>query len=126
KPNDGLKSKEAEERLTTAALLVTRYRTNRNPEAKTEEVPAEQSKLILEVLASADWAPKNNPRQFGQPNPQQIFFQLGITDKDGWKQPQDFTKLADEAKKWCKDNAGKYRIKRFVNETKEEKKDEKK
>jgi len=119
KPEDGLKSKDADERLTTASLLVTRYRTNRLPEPKTEEISAEQSKLILEVLASADWAPKN--QRFGEPNAQQTFFMLGLTEKDGWKQPQDFTKLADTAKKWCKDNADKYRIKRFVNETKEEK-----
>jgi len=125
KPTDGLKSKDADERLLTAALLVARYRTNRTGgEAKTEEIPAEESKLILEALASADWAPK--VRVFGQPNAQQSFFQLGLTEKDGWKQPKDFTKLADEAKQWCKDNAGKYRIKRFVTEKKEEKKEEKK
>jgi len=125
KPIDGLKSKEAEDRLTTAALLITRYRTDRSGQNKTEDVSAEESKLILEVLASADWAPKGGVR-FGQTSAQQLFFTLGVTDKDGWKQPQDFTKLADEAKKWCKDNAGKYRVKRFVNEAKEEKKEEKK
>lgn len=119
KPLDGLKSKDADERLTTAALLITRYRNQRGEKAKTEEIPAEESKLILEALASAEWAPKN--AKFGEVMPQQLFFSLGVTAKDGWTFPKDRSKLAEEAKKWCKDNAGKYRISRFVNETKEEK-----
>jgi hypothetical protein len=121
KPMDGLKSKQAEERLTTAALLITRYRTNRTGAQKTEQVSADESKLVLEALAEADWKPKN-PRAGFQMNPQTLFFNLGVTEKDGWKQPKDFNKLAEEAKKWCKDNAGKYRINRFVSETKEESK----
>ena len=32
----------------------------------------------------------------------------------GWTQPKDFTQFPTEAKKWLKDNAGKYRIQRFV------------
>jgi len=114
RPIDGLKSKDADERLQTASLLVTRYRTNRTGQAKTEQAPADESKLILEALASADWSPPKQPR-FGQTTPQGVFFMLGLTEKDGWKYPKDQSKLADEAKKWCKDNAGKYRINRFVN-----------
>jgi len=125
KPMDGLKSKEADERFTTAALMITRYRTNRTGEQKTEQVSADESKLILEALAEADWNPKNARLGF-QMNPQNLFNTLGVTEKDGWKQPKDFTKLAEEAKKWCKDNAGKYRINRLVNDKKEETKDEKK
>jgi hypothetical protein len=124
KPTESLKSKDADERLQTASLLVARYRTNRTGQAKTEQVSADESKLILEVLANADWAPAKRP-QFGQVTPMGVFFQLGLTEKDGWKYPQDATKVAEVAKKWCKDNAGKYRINRFVNETKEEKKEEK-
>jgi len=123
KPTDGLKSKEAEDRLLTAALLITRYRTDRTAEGKTEKVAVDESKLILQALAEADWAPKNNPRVGGnQISPQNLFFNLGVTEKDGWKMPKDFTKLADEAKKWCKDNAGKYQIVRFTSEAKKEEK----
>jgi hypothetical protein len=121
KPMEGLKSKQVEDRFTTAALLITRYRTNRTGEQKTEQVSADESKLILEALAEADWNPKT-PRVGFQMNPQNLFFNLGVTEKEGWKQPKDFTKVAEMAKKWCKDNAGKYRINRFVSETKEEKK----
>jgi len=122
KPMDGLKSKDAEDRLTTAALLVTRYRTPRMGQAKTEKVSAEESKAILEVLATAEWPSQKNPVRFGQVNAQSVFFQLGVTEQDGWKQPKDFTRLSDEAKQWCRDNAGKYRITRFVREPANDKK----
>jgi len=116
KPIDGLKSKAAEDRLLTAGLLISRYRTQRGDGQKTEQIDAEESKLILQTLAEADWQPKNV--RFGTMTAQALFFQLGLTPDDGWQQPKDFTKLADEAKKWCKDNAGKYRIKRFVSDSK--------
>jgi len=122
KPMDGLKSKDAEERLTTASLLVMRYRTQRTGNDKSEQVSAEESKAILEALATAEWPTPKTPRRFDQVNAQNTFFQLGLTEKDGWKFPQDFNKVADEAKQWCKDNAGKYRITRFVHETPDEKK----
>jgi hypothetical protein len=51
--------------------------------------------------------------------PQTIFFQLGLTPKDGWTPPKDFKQLPDEAKKWLKDNADKYVIQRFVYEKKD-------
>jgi hypothetical protein len=123
-PEAGLKSKEADDRLLTAGMLVSRYRTDKTGSGKTEDVPAEQSKLILKTLADADWAPKPQPPGglFGfQMNPQAIFFQLGLTDKDGWKQPQDGTKIEQEAKKWLKENAESYKMQRFVTETKEKK-----
>ena len=53
-----------------------------------------------------------------------MFFRLGLTPKDGWTQPKDFNQTADEAKKWLKNNADKYRIERFVAD-KGEKKDDK-
>jgi hypothetical protein len=111
-PEKGLKSKDAEQRYLTAAMLITRYRTVRAGNDKTEEAPATQSKLILTALADADWD-NRNPRHFRM-NPQGLFAQLGLTDKDGWKQPEDFRLFAGEAKKWLKDNAGKYRIRRYV------------
>ncbi len=113
-PMKGLKAKDAAERLKTATLLVSRYRTPApGAEEKTEAVPAEQSKLILETLADADWAPKGGVR-FGELNAQQAFFQLGLTPADGWTQPMDFKEVPAAAKKWLKDNAGKFKMKRFV------------
>jgi len=116
-PNASLKSKDADDRLMTAAMLIIRYRTNRQPNAKMESIDAEQSKLILQVLADADWTKTNDPNLRG--GPQQYFLRLGLTDKDGWKQPrtaQEYKELPNVAKQWLKDNAGKYRIQRYVTE----------
>ena len=48
-----------------------------------------------------------------------LFTRLELTDKDGWKPPQDNTKLDEERQKWFKDHAATYRIQRFVAEKKE-------
>jgi hypothetical protein len=125
-PDASLKSKDADDRLLTAVMLITRYRTSRTPNAKTEAIGAEQSKLILEALADADWTKTNDPNLRG--GPQQYFLRLGVTEKDGWKMPMridpktgrtlvDYQGIPAAAKKWCKDNAGTYRIQRFVAET---------
>lgn len=115
-PEAGLKSKEADERLQTAAMLITQYRTPKqtanNQPPKTAAIDAAQSKLILEALAGGDWT----RRGFDQVSPLALFFQLGVTDKDGWKPPQKGQEIGAAAQKWCKDNAGKYVIQRFVAE----------
>jgi hypothetical protein len=128
-PMASLKAKEAEDRTLTAEMLVARYRMPRASakEPKTEDLGAEESKLILQALADADWDAKPAPGRVGiQMSPLNSFFQLGLTEKDGWKQPQDGNELQKAAKKWLKDNADKYRIQKLVVETKDDKKDEKK
>jgi hypothetical protein len=124
-PAAGLKAKEAEDRFLTAAMLVVRYKTPRPSaaEPKTEDVPAEESKQVLLALADADWAPKNTGRF--ELTPVMVFYRLGVTEKDGWKPPQDGKEIEAAAKKWLKDNADKYRVQKFVYEKKdkEEKKD---
>lgn len=117
-PKASLKSKDAQTRLNTAGMLIGRYRNQRVPDAKQVNIDAEESKLILQTLANADWNPAPG---IGRPginmmNPQNLFFRLGLTPADGWVQPMDFKMLPDEAKKWLTANADKYRIKRFVNE----------
>jgi hypothetical protein len=110
-PMASLKSKDAEERYLTAAMLIARYRTHRLG-VKKEKVPVEESKLILTALAEADWTTRS-PRWFMM-NPQTMFARLGLTNKDGWVPPKDFRKFPEEAKKWLKDNAEKYRFERMV------------
>jgi hypothetical protein len=127
-PKAGLESKKADEKLLTAALLLYRYRMPRGlggPAPKTEPIDADESKAILKTLAEADWTPRPGVGgRFGfQMTPQGLFYQLGLTDKDGWKPPMDFNKFPAEAKKWLNDNADKYRIQRFVQPEKKEKKD---
>ncbi len=111
-PMKGLKSKDAAERLKVATLLVSRYRTAVPGVTKTEDVPAAESKLLLETLEES-WDPAKGVR-FGEPSSQQAFFQLGLTPADGWTQPKDFKEFPAAAKKWLKENAGKYKMKRFA------------
>jgi hypothetical protein len=128
-PMEALKGKNAEDRTTVAEMLISRYRMPRpmTTGEKTEKIDAEESKLILQALSDADWKQKNDgPRRPGLPfqlSPQNSFFQLNLTEKDGWTPPRDLNDLPEAAKKWLKDNAGKYRIERFAAE---EKKDDKK
>jgi hypothetical protein len=116
-PTAGLKSKDPEDRLLTAGMLISRYRTPKGPNPKTEAVDAEQSKLILQALADADWTKVNDPLLRG--GAQNYFLRLGLTVNDGWTPPktaQEFKELPSRAKAWIKDNAGTYRMQRFVSE----------
>jgi hypothetical protein len=111
-PKASLQVKNAEERFANAAVLLAYYRTPRAGSTKTEELSAEESKPILLAIAEADWTPK---RVVGfQMTPQTMFYRLGVGPKDGWVQPKDFKEIPEAAKKWLKDNAGKYKIQRFV------------
>jgi hypothetical protein len=114
-PLASLKSKNAEDRGTTAAMLLLRYRSpgfGRLRPTKTEPISVEESKLILEALAEADWSKQirfNTAYSY-----QQLFLLLGLTKDDGWTHPQTFPNFPEVAKKWLKENAGKYRIQRLV------------
>jgi hypothetical protein len=107
-----LQSKDADERLIAATIVVSKYRTQKPPFANKEEpIDAEESKLILNAIANAKW----QAFKFGEMNPQTLFFQLGINDKDGWKAPAQATpeNMRDGVQAWVRDH-GDYRIKRFV------------
>jgi hypothetical protein len=136
-PKESLKAEKQEDRYAAAAIMVSKYRNKPFgvAEPKTEAVDDEISKLILTALGEADWKNTNpSPDRF-QLIPQQIFMDLGVTEKDGFNPPMievkglsgkviDNTKYAGYAKQWCKDNAGTYKIQRYVyEEKKEEKKD---
>ena len=113
-PKAGLKSKDAEEKLIAAAVLVEKYRTFRGGIGKPMEEPidAAESKQILHVLAEADW---KQAVGFGslKPNPAQLFGRLGVNQNDGFVVPpgQNYQQVVQT---WLRDNAEKYRIKRFV------------
>jgi len=119
-PKAGLESKDANDRLVTAGMLVTRYRKF-VPNGKEEPIDAAESKLILKTLAEADWT---KPVNFRDMSAQNAFGQLGLKPEDGWN-PQGVTDYNAASKAWLKDNADKYVIKKFVAEKKEEKKNEK-
>jgi hypothetical protein len=113
-PLPGLKSKDAEERLSTANLLVERYRTVPfGTKTKTEPIDAELSKLILTAIAEANW---NQNVLRGQAHPYAVFSRLGLTEQDGWS-PRNFKNIQDHyaaAQAWLQKNAATYRIQRFV------------
>jgi hypothetical protein len=114
KPTAGLKAKDPSERLLTASLLISRYRTAKptlNGKFETKPIDAEESKLILTTLAEADWTKFDMKTQV---NAQGLFFRLGVTDKDGWKPPMNFQQFPAAAKEWLKKNASTYRVQRFV------------
>jgi hypothetical protein len=112
-PDAALKAKNAEERFLTAAMLLAQYRTRKSSNDKTEPIDAEQSKLILKALASADWTPT---KDFMKLSPRMVLFRLPLTKKDGWEPPpgNDAKALAAYAQKWLNDHAETYRIQKFV------------
>jgi hypothetical protein len=113
-PNAALKGKNAEDRFLAAGMLVARYSTRKTPNAKAEPIDAEQSKLILEALAAADWTPKTD---FTQLTPMMVLGRLPLTEKDGWaptsREPKAYAAYAQQ---WVKDHVGTYRIQKFVAE----------
>lgn len=104
---EGLKSKDADDRLLTATLLLGRYRRPR-PNHRLEAIPAAESRGILEALAAADWTQVD--RFGGTVSPLGLFYQLALSEKDGWKQPANFQEVPAAARKWLKENAATYRI----------------
>lgn len=121
-PMAGMRSKDAEDRLIAASIQLTRCRTHKGPanvSAKLQLIDAEQSKLILRVLATADWA-ATTPQQPSVVQPHNLFWQLGATAKDGWAPPaqgfKDQKEFETAAKKWLAENADKYRIQGYVDE----------
>jgi hypothetical protein len=107
-----LQSKDADERLLAALIVVSKYRTQKPPFSNKEEpIDAEESKLILNAIANAKW----QQVKFGEPDPLNLFFQLGINEKDGWMFPKQNTpeNLRNAVQAWIRDH-GEYRVKRFV------------
>jgi hypothetical protein len=92
-------------------MLVVRYRTPRavhGAEPRTAPIAAGQSRLILEALAEADWTRADEHR------PLALFLRLGLTKKDGWVVPGELKLVAPAARKWLRENAPTYRIRRYA------------
>jgi hypothetical protein len=105
-----LKSMDADERVFAASTLIRKYRAPMIG-GRQEAIDAEESKLILKALASADWA-----QPMGQSHPWMVFNQLGVTAKDGWTPVpvRDIRELHKAAKDWLEKNADTYRIQKNV------------
>jgi hypothetical protein len=113
-PMTGLRSKDAEDRLLTAGMLLFRYRTAQyvyRGAPKTEPIDAEQSRLILSVLAESPWTETDLRAPTGR---LPLFMRIGLTDKDGWKSSDSVKATAAAAREWLRSNAAEYRIRRYV------------
>ncbi len=106
---DPMKTLAGKDRASAAAMLVLRYKTAGGAGAKTEAVPAEECKLLLTALAEADWKGGD-----WMTSPRQAFARLNLTAADGWAMPADAAAFDTAAKKWLKENAGKYKMTRHV------------
>lgn len=122
-PTKALKADKLEDRTFAALALVTKYRspTEGVREVAPVAIPADESKLILTALAAGEWKP--DPRG-GRFNATTAFFQLGLTEADGWKSPvakpgEDFHEALRQAfAKWTEGAGKDYRIKKLVPKTK--------
>lgn len=124
-PMAALKAKEAADRQLAAAILIQRYRTR--PAAvgavqpKQADVPAEESRLILQTIAEMDWNKYEN-RDGIAVSARSMFGMLNIPPgQHGFDPPKaapgqkDFAKVyAEYAQKWLKDNVEKYRVQKWV------------
>ena len=118
-PAKALKAEKAEDRYQAAVALVTKYRTpfDGTPEVEITPLPADESRPILKALAEGVW--KRDPAA-GHLNGLAAFYQLGLTDADGWKAPvakagEDFTETTRQAFIRWRDGPGKdYQIKKLV------------
>ncbi|MDB5307302.1 MAG: hypothetical protein JWO38_1504 [Gemmataceae bacterium] len=123
-PAKALAAEKLDDRAFGAAVLISKYRTYPDLGGEVEQVPVpvEESRLILKALAAGDWTRFDRTA----PNGMQAFYQLGLTEQDGWvapkpvpaqpgQPPANFNLVVKEAfVKWL-DGPGKdYRVKRIV------------
>jgi hypothetical protein len=113
-PKASLRSRDPADRRITAAMLLFRYTIDRYGTNKREPIDAEESRLILGVLADSEWVyVSKDPYE----EPMHVLY--------GWVYPalgagrdaprrglseQDFGPLRE----WVQKNRDKYRIKRYV------------
>lgn len=116
-PSASLQSDNADDRYLTAALLIYQYRTFTPgvhiAGGKTALIDSAESKMILKVLAEADWAKKSQDAEIA---PSTLFARLNLTTKDGWhpKAVKSTGDFVGQAKKWLNDNAQTYHISAYI------------
>lgn len=114
-PKEGLEAKDANERLLTAAALLTKYRTRsagKNP--RQEPIAADESQLILKAIAEGSWPQQ---RRFDQIDSFSVFLMLNLTPKDGYTPAKGARTIEEQyraAQAWLKDNQTKHRIQKWT------------
>jgi hypothetical protein len=122
-PAKALKAEKAEDKSLAAAVLAMHYRSpsETGVEQTTEALPLDESQSILKALAATEWGATP---QVGGYDLMRSFYQLGITDKDGWKQPafkpgeNAATAMHKAFTEWLAGPGAKYQIQKFVAKTK--------
>lgn len=118
-PTAALKAEKAADRGHAAVVLLTMYRTPPTGSPRlmdNEDLSADESKLLLDALAEADWATETHGISGFS-----AFRGLNLTAKDGWTPPgvKPGVSVFDEYKKafvaWRGTAAGtEYRVKKLV------------
>jgi hypothetical protein len=127
-PVEALKAADEKDRVLAAWMLIQKYRiqpvNQTGKPLKQTEISAEESKLILDIIAKVEWQ-KFDPT-IGTSG-QQMFGYLGVNPgQHGFNPPKFDPKNPDHAqnyaktiypeavKKWLEENRDKYRIQRWV------------
>jgi hypothetical protein len=116
-PKASLRSTALADRRATAAMLLWRYAMDRYGTNKTELIDAEESSLILGVLADSEWT---QTAQDPDEAPMRILYGWVYPTLDaGSDAPRSQSEPDDVPfRAWVRKNREKYRIKRYVWEVK--------
>lgn len=118
-PVAALKADKPADRGLAAVVLLTRYRTPppNVRQLENEDLPEEESKLLLKALADADWTSGDGPNG---PNGFTAFRGLALTQRDGWTPPgvKPGANAVEEYKRafaaWLEGKGQEYRVKKLV------------
>jgi hypothetical protein len=121
-PAKAMKAEKPEDRFNAALAILYKFRAVPEGTRETETITlsAEESRPILRALSEGKW---KTERASSSLNGYSAFAMLGLTDKDGWKQPKveegkDFFEQMRVAYNAWLEGAGKdYRIKKLVPKT---------
>ena len=117
-PVTTLQGKNDADRYLGLTMLIEHYRSRGVKDPRWEEKPVDPkvSKLLLKVLAEADWS-WNSDRlvDYYPPHPSHLFQQLGVTKKDDYDPPTDDGRKTDAAtQRWLLTHQETYSVKGFT------------
>ena len=116
-PVTTLQGKNDADRYLGLTMLIEHYRSRGVKDPRWEEKPVDPkvSKLLLKVLAEADWSWKPGRLDYYPPHPSHLFEQLGVTKKDDYDPPTDDGRKTDAAtQRWLIDHQETFAVKRFT------------
>ncbi len=121
-PAKAMKAEKAEDRFNAAVAILLKYRSVPEGTRETETITltADESRPILKALGEGVW---KTERASASMNAYSAFAMLGLTDKDGWKQPKliegknFFEQMREAYNVWLAGPGKDYRIKKLVPKT---------